>query len=201
VSLLQSLDRLETPRLVLRASDPALAVVAAEFYRRNRAAHARWNPPLAEAISSVDGQRERLAEVAAAAAPGTAIGWWIFAKGEPEFALGQIHFSQIARRAFQNAMLGYAIDSAHEGRGLMREALAAALADVFAPRVRLHRVQANVRPENTRSLGLLARLGFEHEGLAREYLFIDGAWRDHVITALRNPDWPAEEPPPAEQAT
>ncbi len=92
-------------------------------------------------------------------------------------------------------MLGYSIDAAHEGRGLMHEALTAALADAFGPRVGLHRVQANVRPENTRSLHLLARLGFGIEGVAKEYLFIDGAWRDHVLTALRAPDWPATRAP------
>ncbi len=190
------LDSLTTPHLVLRASDPAFAEAAAGFYRRNREAHTRWNPPLPESMFSVDGHRARLAEAAAAATAGTGIGWWLFAPGEPGVALGQIHFAQIARRAFCNAMLGYAIDRAHEGRGLMREALAAAVADAFGPRVGLHRVQANVRPENTRSLALLARLGFEREGLAREYLFIDGAWRDHVMTAKLNPDWPAHEAPP-----
>jgi [ribosomal protein S5]-alanine N-acetyltransferase len=191
------LDSLKTPRLVLRASDPALAEAAAAFYCRNRTAHAGWNPPLGESSFSVEGQRQLLAETAAAAAAGTRIGWWLFAPNEPAVAIGQIHFSQIVQRAFCSAMLGYAIDIAHEGRGLMREALQAALADAFGPRVQLHRVQANVRPENTRSLALLTRLGFEREGLARKYLFIDGAWRDHVMTARLNPDWPPGTPPPA----
>jgi len=190
------LDTLTTPRLLLRASDPAFAAAAADFYARNRAAHASWNPPLPDALFSVDGQCERLAAAATAAALGSGVGWWLFAPSEPSLALGQVHFTQIARRAFCSAMLGYAIDAAHEGRGLMREALAAALDDVFSPRVGLHRVQANVRQENTRSLALLSRLGFEREGLAREYLFIDGAWRDHVLTALRHPQWPADRAPP-----
>lgn len=190
------LASLATPRLLLRASDPAFAEAAAAFYRRNREAHARWNPPRPEAMFSVEGQRERLTEAAAAAGVGTQIGWWLFATDEPTVALGQVHFSQIARRAFCNGMLGYAIDAAHEGRGLMREALQATLADAFSPHVNLHRVQANVRPENTRSLALLDRLGFEREGLAREYLYIDGAWRDHVMTALRNPNWPVHAAPP-----
>ena len=51
-----------TPRLLLRASDPALAQAAADFYGRNRAAHGRWNPPLPESMFSLEGQRERLAE-------------------------------------------------------------------------------------------------------------------------------------------
>jgi ribosomal-protein-alanine N-acetyltransferase len=190
------LASLATPRLLLRASDPAFAEATADFYRRNRQAHARWNPPMPDSMFSIEGQRERLSEAAAATVAGTQIGWWLFATNEPAVALGQIHFSQIARRAFCNAMLGYAIDAAHEGHGLMREALQTTLADVFSARVNLHRVQANVRPENTRSLALLDRLGFEREGLAREYLFIDGAWRDHVMTALRNPNWPVHAAPP-----
>ena len=47
----------------------------------------------------------------------------------------------------------------------------------------LHRVQANIRPENTASLALAGRLGFRVEGLARRYLFIDGDWRDHLLCA------------------
>jgi [ribosomal protein S5]-alanine N-acetyltransferase len=190
-----SLAQLDTPRLLLRASAPSFASAVADFYRRNREAHARWNPPLPESTFSVEGQQARLAETASAAAAGTSIAWWLFARDDPERAIGQIHLSQIARRAFQNAMLGYSIDAALEGRGLMREALQAALADAFGERVNLHRVQANVRPENSRSLALLKRLGFEHEGLAREYLFIDGAWRDHAMTALRNPAWRADPAP------
>ena len=190
------LAELRTDRLRLRASDPALADVAADYYRRNHEAHARWNPPQSAPMFTADGQRERLAASAAAVAAGTLVGWWLFAADEPEQALGQIHLSQIARAPFCNALLGYSIDAAHEGRGLMREALDAVLADAFGPRVGLHRVQANVRPENTRSLALLERLGFEREGLAREYLFIDGAWCDHVLTARRAPDWPADRAPP-----
>jgi ribosomal-protein-alanine N-acetyltransferase len=33
----------------------------------------------------------------------------------------------------------------------------------------------------------LQRLGFRVEGLARNYLYINGAWRDHVLTALTYP--------------
>jgi [ribosomal protein S5]-alanine N-acetyltransferase len=191
-----ALPELRTERLVLRASDPALAAAAAEYYRRNREANARWNPPQAESMFTPDGQRERLAASASAVAAGTLVGWWLFAPDAPDLALGQIHLSQIARAPFCSALLGYSIDAAHEGRGLKREALEAALADAFGARIGLHRVQANVRPENIRSLALLERLGFEREGLAREYLFIDGAWRDHVLTARRAPGWPRDRPPP-----
>ena len=184
------LAELHTERLLLRASDPSLATTLAAYYRRNRHSHAPWNPPMPKTMFTAQGQHERSSAAAKAEAEGTQIGWWISLRDDPAQVIGHLRFSQITRGPFCNAMLGYAIDSAHEGRGLMREALVAALADVFGPRVGLHRVQANARPENTRSLQLLAHLGFAVEGLAKEYLFIDGAWRDHVLTALRAPDWP-----------
>jgi [ribosomal protein S5]-alanine N-acetyltransferase len=189
------LPELHTERLLLRGSDPALADAVATYYLRNRNNHAPWNPPMPEALFTLQGQQERLFAAAEAEAAGLQIGWWFSLRDDPARVIGHTRFSQIARSPFCNAMLGYAIDSAHEGEGLMREALVAALADVFGPRVALHRVQANARPENTRSLRLLARLGFAVEGVAKEYLFIDGAWRDHVLTALRAPEWPAQRAP------
>jgi ribosomal-protein-alanine N-acetyltransferase len=57
---------------------------------------------------------------------------------------------------------------------------------MFSPRVALHRLQAAHLPENRRSAAVLARLGFEREGVARRYLFIHGEWRDHVVHALVN---------------
>lgn len=53
----------------------------------------------------------------------------------------------------------------------------------------IHRIMANYMPHNKRSGALLARLGFEKEGYAKDYLLIDGQWRDHVLTALTTPLW------------
>lgn len=187
---------LATPRLVLHASDVALAPAVAAHLLRNREAHARWNPPAPPAFFSTEGQAERLANAARAEGEGREIGWWLALHEAPAVIIGHARLSQVFRGPFWSAMLGYAIDHAHEGRGLMHEALQAVLADAFGPRVGLHRVQANARVENTRSLALLDRLGFEREGLAREYLFIDGAWRDHVLTARRHPAWDRLTAPP-----
>jgi ribosomal-protein-alanine N-acetyltransferase len=102
--------------------------------------------------------------------------------------VARINLTQIARGPFQSAILGYAIDADHEGQGLMREAVSAVIAYAFGE-LKLHRLEANVRPENLRSLHLLERLGFERTGLAPRYLFIDGAWRDHVQHQRINPDF------------
>ena len=57
----------------------------------------------------------------------------------------------------------------------------------------LHRIMASYIPHNQRSANVLKRLGFEIEGTAREYLFINGKWQDHVMTSLINPQWRRRE--------
>lgn len=178
---------LDTERLVLVGPMPGQAAAVCDFQCRNRAHFAPWDPPVGESFFTESFQAERLHQAAEAFRHGTAFRYWLCLREAPERIIGTIHFSQVARGAFQNAMLGYALDAACEGRGLMSEALRAGIAEMFSPRVNLHRIQANHLPDNRRSAATLARLGFEVEGLAREYLFINGAWRDHVLNALRNP--------------
>ena len=79
-------------------------------------------------------------------------------------------------------------------RGLVGErvrALAAAIAYCFEE-MKLHRIMANYMPTNERSARLLRKLGFVPEGFARDYLFLGGTWRDHVLTSLTNPNWKSE---------
>lgn len=178
-----------TSRLRLLPLHEDLAAGAAAFYRRNAAHLAPWDPPSPPDFATESFQRERIVRALADVAAGAALRWWLQPLEDPSRLVGSIGLSQIARGPFQNAMLGYAIDGACQGRGLMREALQSVIAHAFSPAVHLHRIQANVRPENRRSVALLQRLGFEEEGLAREYLFIDGAWRDHRLFALRNADF------------
>jgi [ribosomal protein S5]-alanine N-acetyltransferase len=96
---------------------------------------------------------------------------------------GVANLSQIFHGAFRNAYLGFYAFSPHAGRGLMREGLGLTIRRAFTD-LGLHRIQANVQPENERSIALLGSLGFTEEGYARRYLKIGGRWRDHVMFAL-----------------
>ena len=183
--------QLRTDRLLLQAPDatpgsPQVAAVA-DFYRRNAAHFAPWDPPLPPDHAAPERIAQALAEGAEAFAAGRALRWWLQLADEPGRVVGQVHLSSLVRGAFQSCHLGYALDADCQGRGLMHEALRRVVDEAFSPRLNLHRIQAAVRPENLRSLAVLARLGFEDIGLARSYLFIDGAWRDHRLFALTNP--------------
>lgn len=99
--------------------------------------------------------------------------------------MGHVAFTQIARGPFQACYLGFGLDSRAVGCGLMKEALQRAIRFVFEE-LHLHRIMANHVPTNVRSARTLRGMGFVPEGYARDYLFIDGAWRDHVLLALTN---------------
>jgi ribosomal-protein-alanine N-acetyltransferase len=178
------LPHLQTDRLVLRHAEPAMAAAHAEFMRRNRAHFARWDPPRPLDFETVEGWDARLRDAMAAWAQDREVRFVMFDAATARM-IGRINFTSIARGPFQSCLLGYQIDGDFEGRGLMTEALRAAVGFMFGVRC-LHRIEANYRPENARSAALLARLGFQRIGLAPEYLFIDGAWRDHVQTQKLN---------------
>jgi ribosomal-protein-alanine N-acetyltransferase len=184
-----------TARLRLVAGDAGLAPAVCEFQRRNRQHFARWDPPTADTFYTTEAQATRVATGLTAFQNDTAYRYWLIDATRAGGArlpssdvevIGSLHFSQVSRGAFQSAMLGYALDEVHVGQGLMTEAITAGLEEMFSPRVNLHRVQAAYRPENERSGRVLERLGFRLEGLAPEYLYIDGAWRDHLVVSLRN---------------
>jgi [ribosomal protein S5]-alanine N-acetyltransferase len=143
--------------------------------------------------------RRQLAEQRAQFDAGSGWTWWLASRAAPAEVIGKITLSNVVRGPFQSCHLGYGIAAAHQGRGLMHEALSAVIAAVFAPPANLHRIQAAVRPDNPRSIALIERLQFREEGLARDYLFNGGRWRDHRIYTRLNaafvppPDWPPGE--------
>jgi ribosomal-protein-alanine N-acetyltransferase len=187
------LPELETERLTLRLARPGMQEAMARFLSDNFAGHLdRWSPPATTAFFAEAFWRERLAVAVEEFHAGRAVRFVLQAKGADGPILGTCNYTNIVRGPFLACHLGYQISAVHQGRGLMSEALRATNAFVF-DLIRLHRIMANYRPENVRSGRLLERLGFVREGIAKDYLFIDGAWRDHVLTSLTNarfdPKW------------
>ncbi len=96
--------------------------------------------------------------------------------------VGGLSLTNIRQGASRSCTLGYWMGERHAGKGLMRRSVTLVLDAVFT-RLQLSRVEAACLPENTRSIALLGRCGFHEEGIAREYLEINGVRRDHLLFA------------------
>jgi len=94
-----------------------------------------------------------------------------------------VNVSEIVRGAFQSAYLGYYAFEPFAGTGLMRAGLAKVIAHAFTT-MKLHRLEANIQPANTRSIRFAKSLGFRREGLSPRYLKVGGRWRDHERWAI-----------------
>jgi len=106
---------------------------------------------------------------------------------------GVVNISEIVLGLFRSAYLGFYALQPHSGKGFMSEGIGLAL-DVAFGGLGLHRLEANVQPENRKSIRLLERLRFRKEGLSPKYLKIGGRWRDHERWALLSEDWRSGRP-------
>ena len=103
--------------------------------------------------------------------------------------VGGVNINNIVRGTLQTGTLGYTAYASTTGQGYMTEGLRLLVQRAF-DQLELHRLEANIQPDNTPSLNLIKRLGFQREGYSTAFQFINGAWRDHerwAITAERCP--------------
>jgi [ribosomal protein S5]-alanine N-acetyltransferase len=103
---------------------------------------------------------------------------------------GVININSTIRGHFQSAFLAYYALSPYERQGYMHAGLAAILEKAFVDHG-LHRVEANIQPENVASARLVQGLGFRLEGHSPRYLRIGSQWRDHDRYALTVEEWRA----------
>jgi [ribosomal protein S5]-alanine N-acetyltransferase len=177
-----------TERIQLVPLGPALAQPLARFQDLNRKHFRSSGTPLPTGAALFERARQSAEEAERDWRDDRAFRFVLLPKeARPDAELlGHVSFTQIFRGPFQACYLGFGLDEREVGRGLMKEALQHAIRFVFEQK-RLHRVMANHMPTNTRSASTLRSLGFVHEGYARDYLFLDGAWRDHILMSLTNP--------------
>lgn len=172
-------------RTLLREPVLADAEEYLELRRRSASFHAPWEPatppgvdPFERSVfvryleSMRDGRRVR----------------FLVCRRQDGAILGGINLNEIVRGAFQCAYLGYWIGAPHARRGYMREGLALALDHAFGE-LGLHRLEANIRPENVASIALVRGAGFRREGHSPKYLRIAGRWCDHERWAILAEEW------------
>ena len=103
--------------------------------------------------------------------------------------VGQVTLAGIAWGSLRSAHVGYWIDEGFAGRGIIPTAVAMT-SDFAFDELHLHRLEINVRTENSASLQVVKKLGFRAEGLRERYLHINGDWRDHMCFVLLEGDQP-----------
>ncbi len=105
--------------------------------------------------------------------------------------VGQMSMGSIVLGSFRSCFAGYWVSRAVAGQLVTPTALAVA-ADHLIDTIGLHRVEVNIRPENTASLAVVRKLGFREEGLRPNFLHIAGRWQDHLSFALTTEDLAGE---------
>ena len=98
-----------------------------------------------------------------------------------------INMNEIVRGGFQSAFLGYFALEPFAGRGYVEAGLRR-IASLAFSEIGLHRLEANIQPDNLRSIELVRRIGFRLEGYSPRYLKVAGRWRDHERWALTRED-------------
>ena len=180
---------IETERLILTIPTPADASRMLQYVTDNREHLAPWEPLRTDEYFTREFWFDRLSSAVEDNDTRRSLLLVLLDRADPSGPfLVQLHFSNLTYGAFQAVHLGYSLDHRATGKGLMTEALTAAIKYVFEE-LNLHRVMANYMPENEKSAKLLHRLGFAVEGHARDYLRLAGEWQDHTLTALINESW------------
>ncbi len=178
------------PRVALRAIEAPDFKVWRDAKVRNQDWIGPWEPEMETGVvdPSVDKAafRSRCATWSRQRHLGTAYAFGIFLRDGS--LVGEIHLSNVLRGPFQNGMIGYWVDQAHAGQGLAPEAVVLLLQFAFED-LGLHRVEVSIVPRNKASLRVIEKLGLREEGLAVDYLKIQGVWEDHVRHAMTAVEW------------
>lgn len=97
--------------------------------------------------------------------------------------VGGVRLANLAYGVQQTGSVGYWVGTQYTGQGLMGQALDALLPFYFRE-MGMHRLEASCLSHNEASVRVLARAGFQREGIARQYLMINGQWQDHLRFAI-----------------
>ena len=125
------------------------------------------------------------------AANGLSYGFGLFVTvdGDDRFC-GEVNINHVLRGAMQTATIGYWVDRAYAGQGLVAEGVVV-VAEFAFEQLLLHRLEICIVPRNANSRRVVEKLDVRCEGLAERYLEINGVWEDHLRFAITVEEWQA----------
>lgn len=147
-----------------------------DYYKRNREHLRRYEPTREECFYSIEAQRQILVENYKQFLNGVGICFGIY---KNEKLIGKIQISSIVVGVFKSGIVGYSMDNEEQGNGYMKETLKLLIKYAFNE-MGIHRIEASTLVDNLRSQSVLKSCNFIELGLNKNYLFINGKWRDHI---------------------
>ncbi len=175
--------------IIVRTARLGDAELIVNYFDVNRDFLKPWEPAREEAFFNITTWQQRLIKLHELHK--IAFGYYLLILSvETEEMLGTISFSQVARFPMYSCNVGYSLAEGAQGKGIMTEALKLACQYMFETQ-NMHRICASYMPRNHKSEQVLQRVGFKKEGLAEDYLLINEQWEDHILMALKNPNWKA----------
>lgn len=181
---------LRTERLELRPPTEADRAVFVKWQLENARFLERFSPPppmegVTDSVAIAEEQFSRMLQRGTdGPVKGTGAVWLMWSHTGD--LVGWLALSDIVRGVAQRTNIGYRLGERFIRQGLMTEAVNAVVGWALSSEgLGLHRVECAVQPENVASLGVARRAGFVQEGFFPKFLYIGGAWQDHIILAKR----------------
>lgn len=180
----EGLRRIDGEGVYLRAPEPRDYQEWSELREASRAFLTPWEPVWASDELSRGSFKYKLRRYTEDARDDRAYALFVF-RDEDDALVGGVTVSNIRRGVAQMASLGYWAGQPFASHGYITAAVRAVVRYAFDD-LDLHRVEAACQPDNVASRRVLEKAGFTHEGAARAYLKINGAWRDHLLFGIVN---------------
>lgn len=182
VSFAESVPAIEGDRVALRMPQMTDHADWASLREQSREFLTPWEPIWPADDLTRSAYRRRLRRYAEDLRNDQAYAFLIFRKPD-QTLVGGLTLANVRRGVAQAGSLGYWMGAPYARQGLMTAAVKALIPFAFGP-LRLHRLEAACIPTNVASAKLLENVGFRREGIARQYLCINGVWQDHLLFAL-----------------
>lgn len=175
-----------TDLIYFRYLTPEDAPALLDLMQRNRAYFEPFTITRPESFYTLEEQSARIRVWTEDRAADKSYNFGIFFKENDEL-IGEMSLFHASREPAHKCMMGYCLDHAYQGKGIMSHAARLALEFAFTE-AGFHRVEAGVMPHNIGSIRVLEKAGFQREGLARKNVKINGVWQDHVMFAILEED-------------
>ncbi|MBO4863671.1 MAG: GNAT family N-acetyltransferase [Eubacterium sp.] len=175
----------ESERLIIKTSHDITPEQLLKYYGGNRAFFEKHEPLMGDSYYTIEYQTKSLEHEKLQMDHLASAYYYYFLKEDPERMIGSMSFCRIRKEPYASTIFGYNIDEAYQGHGYCTEACGAAMEHLFSI-AHIHRIESRVLTDNEKSIHVLERLGFFHEGFEKESILIGGRFRDHLRYAYIN---------------